>query len=592
MFLRLKTYLLEKKSNYNPNPNPNPTLTMGCSPSAPKHESIETTFPDQKSKPDSARGTQQPAASPVSTSKIKIAETKIHSSSSTQAPTVSPHSPFPHGLSLDMSHTAATSSAVGNNSTPNTPNSTKKLTLLQVRSLSSGLSVQTGNYESSSDMFNLPCTPALDVVVPDDFRKKYKMLSIMTEKSMNYFAFHASTFHDEDEEVTTKGTEEEEEEEEAVNANAAAVIVYKGIDRQKKYVIVERTKMVVDVLRKSTIQIEYFNRIDLLRRINHVCIPSILDVFDSPHDYTIVRQYGVGKSLAELMGARGAITNKDSVKAVILALIDTLKHLHKQNIAHRNVTAENLIVSRFNHFSKMKELRLIGLGRMTYITPLASSATSAPAHTPPTTPVSHKKDADGKPITVTAVPEQYLDVFSAPELAQSNHTLAVDLYSLGVVIYSLIKGAVPTDKATIDVGALPCSAKLKHLIKALLYTDPAARYSLRKVEKFFVKSFLVEEVRLPLDSTGEIKRSESNSTASDSRSSCDDEDDDDEDDDDDQKSQRSQGSNCSSIVSSLTIPSTEGVQEQNSQDREQRALERMKQQEQSQKMLLEDDGTP
>jgi serine/threonine protein kinase len=395
------------------------------------------------------------------------------------------------GLTVDVGAAAA-----GVNSQSNTPN--KKMTLLQSRSQNSALSVQTSCHDSSSPgAFNTeaPWTPTLDptinVVVPDDFRKKYKVLSIIAEKDIGSFAFRCTAFH-EDEGCTSEDSYGDEHKEDEDHEHESDVVVYKGINRQKKYVIVEKTTIDASSV-NSTIQIEFFDRIDLLRRISHVCVPSILDIFDSPQDYTVVFQYAVGKSLAVLMAQRGAMSSKDSIRAVVLALIDALKHMHKLHIAHRNITADHMILMRYNHFSRTKELKLTGLNRVVHISPppCTLSAGSCPTADTASSSLSPSPSPMKVPVTVAAVPARYLNVFSAPELSQPNHTLAVDLYSLGVVIYSLINGAVPQSKSDLlRTEELHCTSKLKRIIKTLLHVDPAMRCSLRKVEKYFQKSFL------------------------------------------------------------------------------------------------------
>jgi serine/threonine protein kinase len=351
------------------------------------------------------------------------------------------------------------------------------------------------------------------VVIPDDFRKKYKIVSTLSEKDISCFGFRASEVCGlENIEFICRTSEEDD------NANSdserddyrpkhdSAVTIFKAIDRQKKYVIVERTR--VDVFEHSTMQIEFFNRIDCLRWVNHTCIPSILDVFDTPHDYTIVFQYGVGKNLAELLAQRGAMSSPKAVRALVLALVDTLKHLHHQRIAHRHICPKQLIVSRFNHFSKPKDLTVTGLSRVARV-PLHTASTRDDE---PTAKGNRKVLLEKKSTSTASsatsrsacesfsdmeelagVPERYLDVFCAPELAQPGHGLEVDLYSLGVVLYSLILGSVPTSKKNISMDSLECSSSLKRLISSLLRSDPMQRPSLRRVEKYFAKSFLDDD---------------------------------------------------------------------------------------------------
>lgn len=324
----------------------------------------------------------------------------------------------------------------------------------------------------------------INVVVPNDFRKKYKIISELSKKCIGSFAFRGSSAYlgaDVDEAATDNG--EVECGDAAVSYDevlkiVGQVVVYKAIDRQKKYVIVEKTGAGLDSVGMAAIQIEYFDRIDLLRRIDHECIPRVLDVFDTPQEYTIVLQYAVGKSLTDLISKRGRPDNMECIRNIILALISTLKNLHKMNVAHRNISSDHLIVGRFNHFSSNKDLKVVGLSRITHIPP------------PPEGTLGGESSYRTTAAPLPGVSSEYTTVFSAPELSSPNHTLAVDLYSLGVVIYALVSGTIPQHKSDIHISSLRASRNLKKVVKSLLHPNPEERFRLRKVEKFFSKSFL------------------------------------------------------------------------------------------------------
>ena len=255
--------------------------------------------------------------------------------------------------------------------------------------------------------------------------------------------------------------------------NEESVILLQAIDRNKKYVVVERTQ--IGLFHNSIFQIEYFYRIDLLRRINHPCFPRVLEVFDTPRDYTIVFQYDIGKNLDEFLKSHGALENKVAIQAIVLVIVATLEYLHGMNIAHRNLDPTHLRLSSYYHFHRMKKLTITGLSRITQI------------------PLNMESSLHPSPVKVAAVSDKHLTVFSAPELCKPNHGLQVDLYSLGVIIYSLVNGQAPIDKGDINIDTLNGSRKLKHVIRNLLSDEPSKRYSLQKVKKYFTKLFLSED---------------------------------------------------------------------------------------------------
>ena len=323
--------------------------------------------------------------------------------------------------------------------------------------------------KSSDGRFDSSTTPSsykLTVTIPSAFDRQYKISSILSEKNIKSFAFRGHEFC---QSGAANSASKNSMDMKLNKKGESTVVIYKGYDHSKKFVIIERTR--AGVLQNSTLLIEYFERLDLMRQINHISIPQVRDVYDTPHDYTIVLQYSVGKSLHDLLESRGSMRdNKKAMQALVLALIDTIQYLHNMNVAHRNIATSHLIVSKFKHFRRPKSLRVNGLSRMTSVQSSGVSFTNT-----------------------AAVPEQYINVFSAPELSRPNHGLEVDLYSLGVVIYSILKGKTPSDKNDIYVDKLPVSLSLKCIITSLVHDNPSNRCTLLNLKNYFSKTFMSED---------------------------------------------------------------------------------------------------
>ena len=131
----------------------------------------------------------------------------------------------------------------------------------------------------------------------------------------------------------------------------------------------------------------------------HINIIKCLEAFEQSGDYYLVREYVEGKSLKE---------TKADAKFVVhwaIKVLDALEYLHKQNIIHRDVRPNNIIVNGDN-------VTLIDLG-------LAKTANGENEKTPFS--------------LIYSPPEQ---VLNCNDLVNASS----DLYSLAISIYECITG--------------------------------------------------------------------------------------------------------------------------------------------------------
>jgi eukaryotic-like serine/threonine-protein kinase len=82
--------------------------------------------------------------------------------------------------------------------------------------------------------------------------------------------------------------------------------------------------------------------------VEHPHIVRVLDVsLDWPQPY-IVMEYLPGRSLEELVLARGPMKPEDAVH-ITLQILDALAHLHQRGLLHRDVKADNVLVDARSH---------------------------------------------------------------------------------------------------------------------------------------------------------------------------------------------------------------------------------------------------
>lgn len=268
----------------------------------------------------------------------------------------------------------------------------------------------------------------INVSVPDPFRSYYKVTDIIFEKGHRKLC--------------------------------------RGISRTRNDVVIECTNLKAYQSEGFT-EIDYYNRLDILRQIDHECTPKVLDFFDGSQTNKIVFEYVPGRDLKYILKTKGPLPSK-IVKLIALAIISVLKYLHKNGIIHRNISTTNIILASFATLSDQSKIKVVGFTR--------------PASVPRT------RDGIVEP-RLLPVQLKDTDTSSAPELCMADHGPAVDLFSLGAVIYESVTGS-PPDTDDLIFGLEWSSEqlvawRLQELVVGLLSKDPLKRPSLKAAEKYF-----------------------------------------------------------------------------------------------------------
>ncbi len=171
----------------------------------------------------------------------------------------------------------------------------------------------------------------------------------------------------------------------------------------------------------------------------------------------IVMQYLEGRSLAQVVADEGA-QPAARVRPWLQQAASALAYAHEQGVLHRDVKSANLLLDR--------------TGSRLYVTDFG---------------LAQAVEASGGSSTANTGTLTGTAAYRAPEVAKTGHTVASDLYGLGVVAYELLAGRLPflaADPlsmlllhATEPVPLLPASVpqELADLVLRLLAKDPAAR---------------------------------------------------------------------------------------------------------------------
>jgi serine/threonine-protein kinase len=166
-------------------------------------------------------------------------------------------------------------------------------------------------------------------------------------------------------------------------------------------------------------QQRFQREVDILRQLDH---PAIVGLLDSGHDHDrfwFAMEFVAGPSFEELRDPRGRIPWPD-VLEMAMQVTPALKHAHDRGIIHRDIKPSNLLRVADNGAIKLTDFGIASLFASPHLT-VTGGVIGTPEYLSP-------EQAAGKPVTRKS-----------------------DLYSLGVVLYTLVTGTTPFVGDPIDL---------------------------------------------------------------------------------------------------------------------------------------------
>lgn len=198
-----------------------------------------------------------------------------------------------------------------------------------------------------------------------------------------------------------------------------------------------------------------------MKRIDHKNILRLYQVMQSDRHVMLVTEYCGGGEIFDQLVANGRMTEK-LARTYFHQIIEAVVYLHCTGIVHRDLKAENLLLT-----ADFKCVKLADFGFSNYYSNdhfLATWCGSPP--------------------------------YAAPELFEGKQYSGpkADIWSLGVVLYVLVCGALPFDGNTLQsLKSRVLSGKFRipyfmscdceHLIRHMLITDPEKRYNLQQIKQ-------------------------------------------------------------------------------------------------------------
>ncbi|ROW14737.1 hypothetical protein VPNG_03805 [Cytospora leucostoma] len=155
-----------------------------------------------------------------------------------------------------------------------------------------------------------------------------------------------------------------------------------------------------------------YDELDMLQRLKHPNIVRFVDWFESRDKYYIVTELATGGELFDRICEQGKFTEKDAA-ATIKQVLGAVDYLHSKNVVHRDLKPENLL-----YLTKASNSDLVladfGIAKM----------------------------LDSKDEVLTTMAGSF--GYAAPEvMLKKGHGKPVDMWSMGVITYTLLCGYSP-----------------------------------------------------------------------------------------------------------------------------------------------------
>ena len=197
----------------------------------------------------------------------------------------------------------------------------------------------------------------------------------------------------------------------------------------------------------------------ILKLVKHKYIIQLYEILQTPNHIFIVMEYCDGKDIMDYILSKNFLSESDALK-YFQQLINALFYLHSQNIAHRDIKIDNILLDR------NKNLKLIDFGL--------------------STKYSDNKLLDQPCGTI---------VYSAPEVleGQPYHGMLADVWSSGIVLYGMLSGYLPfsdnddnVNKKLIIEGKIEMPENISpwvtDLLRHMLDVNPMTRYTLQDIK--------------------------------------------------------------------------------------------------------------
>ncbi|CAF4944959.1 unnamed protein product [Pieris macdunnoughi] len=217
-----------------------------------------------------------------------------------------------------------------------------------------------------------------------------------------------------------------------------------------------------------------FREVRIMKMLDHPNIVKLFQVIETEKTLYLVMEYASGGEVFDYLVLHGRMKEKEA-RAKFRQIVSAVQYCHQKRIIHRDLKAENLLLD-----GEMN-IKIADFGFSNEFTPGAKLDTFCGS--PP---------------------------YAAPELFQGKKYDGpeVDVWSLGVILYTLVSGSLPFDGSTLrelrervlrGKYRIPfyMSTDCENLLKKFLVLNPAKRASLENImrDKWMNTGYEEDELR-------------------------------------------------------------------------------------------------
>ncbi|XP_017065873.1 serine/threonine-protein kinase par-1 [Drosophila eugracilis] len=203
-----------------------------------------------------------------------------------------------------------------------------------------------------------------------------------------------------------------------------------------------------------------YREVEIMKRLKHPHIIKLYQVMETKNMIYIVSEYASQGEIFDYIAKYGRMS-ESAARYKFWQIISAVEYCHKKGIVHRDLKAENLLLDL------NMNIKIADFGFSNHFKPGELLATWCGS--PP---------------------------YAAPEVFEGKQYTGpeIDIWSLGVVLYVLVCGALPFDGSTLQSlrdrvlsgrFRIPffMSSECEHLIRRMLVLEPTRRYSIDQIKR-------------------------------------------------------------------------------------------------------------